>query len=125
MSVDLDAATDAGRIVLVPEQYADDGDAYTLAGVTRPVPTTAPVVTALVPSTLATTDAPTMVLVQGSDFVLGDRVVFGGLTPSTSYHDDSELAVIVDPSDWSAGAVNVLVGYSSRGPSNALPFTFT
>jgi IPT/TIG domain len=125
MSVDLSTATDDGVLVLAPEQYVSDGDAYTLEGVTRPVPTTASTITTLVPDTAATSDPPLDVLVQGSDFVHGDRVVFGGATPPTSYHTDSELAVRVNPADWSAGALSVLVGYSTRGPSNAVPFTIT
>jgi hypothetical protein len=125
MSVDLAQATDAGVLVLAPDQWTSDGDAFTLDGVSRPAPTTAPTVTTLVPATAQTGDAPLEVLVQGSGFAYGDRVVFGGATPPTSFHSDGELAVQVDPSRWSAGTLQVLVGWSSRGPSNALPFTLT
>jgi hypothetical protein len=121
---DYAAAVAEGRLVLEPDQFTDDGDAYTLAGVSRP-PAGTPVVSTLSPNTLATSDPPSEVLVQGSDFAPGDRVVFGGSTPPTSFHSDTELAVQVDPADWSAGVVQVLVGYTTRGPSNELPFTFT
>lgn len=121
----LETALDMGVAVLDPASWTDDGDAYTIVGVSRPVPTTAPVVTALVPATLATDDPPTEVLVQGSDFMREDRVVFGGATPPTSFHSDTELAVYVTPAQWSAGVVAVLVGWSSRGPSDAVDFTWT
>lgn len=121
----IDYSATRGVIVLVDDEWNDDGDAYTVAGVSRPEPTTPPVVSALVPDTAAHTDAPLDVLVQGSDFVHGDRVLFGGASPPTSYHDDTELAVRIDPTDWSAGSLDVRIGYSSRGPSNALPFAIT
>jgi hypothetical protein len=121
----IDLADTRGVIVVVDDQWRDDGDAYTLTGASRPAPTDAPVVTALVPSTLSVTDPETDVLVQGSGFVLGDRVVFGGATPPTGYHDDTELAIRVSPKGWLPGVVDVGVGYSTRGPSNALPFTVT
>jgi hypothetical protein len=118
-----DAVT-KGVAVLDPASWTDDGDAYTVQGVSRPVPTSAPVLGALVPSTLAT-DAPAQdVLVQGSGFVRGDRVVFGGATPPTSFHSDTELAVRADPSAWQAGVIQVSV-HGSRGPSDAVDFTWT
>lgn len=125
LGADWAAAQQRGVAVLDPDSYTDDGDAYTLAGVSRPTPTQAPTVTALVPATAKVTDAPLEVLVQGTGFVHGDRVSFGGATPPTSYHSDKELAVRINPAQWSAGAVNVMVAYSTRGPSNTSPFTFT
>jgi hypothetical protein len=114
----------AGVAVLDPDSWSDDGDAYTVQGVSRP-PAGAPTIGALVPATLAVTDPPQELLVQGSDFAREDRVMFGGATPPTSFHSDTELAIRVDPGQWSAGTVQVLVAYSSRGPSNAAPFTLT
>lgn len=122
---DWGAAQAAGVAVLDPDTYTSDGDAYTVEGVSRPVPTDAPTVTALVPDTAAVTDAPLTVKVQGTGFMRQDRVVFGGATPPTSYITDTEMSVHVDPAQWQAGVVQVLVGWSSRGPSNGLPFTFT
>lgn len=121
----IDLADTRGVLVVVDDGWVDDGDAYTLEGVSRPAPTAAPTVTSLVPDTAVHTDPPLDVLVKGTGFVLGDRVVFGGSTPPTSYHDDTELQVRLDPSRWQAGTLDVLVGWSSRGPSNALPFTVT
>jgi hypothetical protein len=118
-------AATRGVLVLVEGQWSDDGDAYTLEGVSRPTPTSAPVVTTLVPDTVVHTAAPLDVLVQGAGFMRDDRVVFGGATPPTSYHSDDELAVRLNPADWAPGTLDVLVGWSSRGPSNAVPFTVT
>jgi hypothetical protein len=114
-----------GVAVLDPSSWHDDGDAYTLAGVSRPAPTGPPAVTGTTPSTFAHTAPPTELLVQGSDFTPDCRVSFGGATPPTSFHDDTELAIQVNPGDWSAGTFQVMVAYSSRGPSNAVPFTVT
>jgi hypothetical protein len=114
-----------GVAVLYGKGYTSDGDAYTLAGVSRPVPTTPPVVTALNPNTLPVTAPATAVLINGSDFTRDCRVSFGGATPPTSFHSDTELEVTINPADWSAGIVQVLVAWSDRGPSNAVDFTFT
>lgn len=125
---DPDWFTDAvaqGVLVTREDGWADDGDAYTLAGVARPVPTDAPVVTAVAPATAAVIDAPLDVIVTGTGFTRECRVVFGGATPPTSFHSDTELQVRVDPADWSAGVVQVGVGFSDRGPSDTVPFTFT
>lgn len=118
-------ACEVGVAVLDPTSWSDDGDAYTLLGVSRPVPTTAPVVNACAPATLAQDDPAQEVLVQGSGFMREDRVVFGGATPPTGYHTDTELAVWVDPSKWQPGTLDVLVGWSTRGPSNRTTFDIT
>jgi hypothetical protein len=116
-----DAVT-KGVAVLDPASWTDDGDAYTVQGVSRPVPTSAPVLGALVPSTLAT-DAPAQdVLVQGSGFVRGDRVVFGGSTPPTSFHSDTELAVRIRPQRLAGGRPSRLGARLHAGPSDPLDF---
>lgn len=126
--VDPDWYTDAvarGVLVVLPGTYASDGDAYTVQGVSRPVPTGPPVVSSLAPDTAAVTDPPMAVLITGSDFTRECRVSFGGATPPTSFHSDTELEVEINPADWSAGVIQVLVAWSDRGPSDAVPFTFT
>lgn len=124
MGYPVDLGTSAGRIVIDADAPPLDGDAFTLDGVVRPEPGT-PVIDALVPDTCAADDDPLRVVINGSDFAYGDRVVFGGATPPTEFVSDDELAVVIDPADWSAGALTVLVGWSSRGPSNAVTFTVT
>jgi hypothetical protein len=114
-----------GVAVLDPASWSSDGDAYTLAGVSRPVPAGAPQVSALDPATLAVSDEPQQVLVMGSDFTRDCRVSFGGATPPTSFHTDTELAVRVNPGDWQPGTIAVRVAYSSRGPSDAQDFVWT
>jgi hypothetical protein len=121
----IDRSATRGVLVISDDEWVDDGDAYTLEGVSRPTPTSAPTVTSLLPATAVSGDPPLDVLVKGTGFVHGDRVVFGGSTPPTSYHSDDELAVRFDPADWQPGVLAVLVGWSSRGPSNAVDFTVT
>jgi hypothetical protein len=130
VSVDLAAATSAGVLVLTPDQWAGDGDAYTVKGASRATPTTPPTVASVTPNTIKagkppTGGAPFTLHVTGTKFVHGDRVSFGGATPPTSYVSDTELTVPVDPSHWQAGQVGVMVAYSTRGPSGSVPFTFT
>jgi|SRR4051812_43273128 hypothetical protein len=115
----------AAGVLVGRDGYADDGDAYTLAGVSRPVPTSSPTITALTPATFAHTDPPTTVTITGTGFVHGDRVVFGGATPATNYHDDTELEVRVNPADWQPGDLSVLIAWSTRGPSAPVTFTVT
>jgi hypothetical protein len=124
LGADWAAAQARGVAVLDPGSWSDDGDAYTLAGVSRPAPG-APTVASLSPATLAVTAKPQEIAVTGTDFARGDRLSFGGATPPTNFHSDTELAVWIDPARWQAGQVGVLVAYSTRGPSNSVPFTFT
>jgi hypothetical protein len=112
-------------VLIVGPGYTEDGDAYTLEGVSRPVPTVAPAITALNPATIAHTAPKTVVTITGTGFMRSDRVVFGGATPPTNFHSDTELAVEFDPSKWSPGDLSVLIGWSSRGPSNVSTFTVT
>ena len=125
MPADLAADQARGVAVLDPNSWTSDGDAYTVQGVSRPKPTAAPTVGALIPNTAKITDAPVTVRITGTGFVLGDRVVFGGATPPTSYVTDTEVRVRIDPKQWKAGVVQAMVGYTTRGPSNSLPFTWT
>lgn len=105
--------------------WTDDGDAYTVQGVSRPAPTGAPVLSSLAPSTLPVDDPPTLLVLTGSGFTREDcRVVFGGAGPPTSFHTGTELAAAINPPDWSAGTIKVQV-WSDRGPSAALDFTWT
>lgn len=124
MSYPADLGVGAGRIVVPNTGYSDDGDAYTLKGVTRPPPGK-PTITSLTPNTAVHTAQPLTVKITGTNFARTDRVSIGGATPPTQFHSDKELAVDLDPRQWSAGALNVLVAYGTRGPSNALPFTVT
>lgn len=124
MSYPADLGTTEGRIVVPNTGYSDDGDAYTLGGVTRPPPGT-PTITSLNPNTAVHTDAPLRVTITGTDFARADRVMFGGATPPTQFRTDTELAVDVDPRQWQPGTLTVLVAVSSRGPSNAVDFTVT
>lgn len=114
-----------GVAVLDPSSWTDDGDAYTVRGVSRPTPTQPPTITDMTPDSLPASDPPTTVRIIGTDFVHGDRVSFGGATPPTSFLSDSELEVPVNPADWSRGEIDVQIAYTSRGPSNTMRFDFT
>jgi len=112
-------------VLIVGPGYTEDGDAYTLEGVCRPVPTTAPVIAGVAPATFAHTDPPTTLVVTGTGFMRADRIMFGGATPPTNFHSDTELSFEVKPSQWSAGTVGVAIAWSSRGPSNIVDFVIT
>ena len=125
MGYPADLGTGEGRIVIDADAPTLDGDAYTLAGVSRPVPTVPPAITALTPNSVAHTADPLRVVVSGSDFMHGDVVMFGGATYPTEFVSDDELAIEIDPGDWSPGVLKVFVVWSSRGPSNTVDFTVT
>lgn len=119
-----DLGVGEGRIVIPNTGYRDDGDAYTVQGVSRPAPGT-PNITALTPATIAHTAQPLTVKITGTNFALGDVVTFGGASPPTQFHNDKELAVNIDPRKWSAGQLDVQVAMSTRGPSNRVQFAVT
>jgi hypothetical protein len=113
-----------GFVVVDGMAYSHDGDAYTLAGVTRPPPEGSPVVTELVPDTFVIGSPSTWLSVKGSGFSRDTRIVFAGHAERTDFVDSGELQTLIDTRYWSGpGEVETRVYDPKRGQSNALPFT--
>jgi hypothetical protein len=125
VSLDYPGAVQAGVLVVEPDGFSSDGDAYTLEGVSRPAPTGPPTLTTLNPASVAIASLPRNVDITGSGFTRECKVLFGVASPVTQYVSDKTLRFRLDPASWQPGAVNVVVNSGDRGASNALPLTLT
>lgn len=126
MSGDWAAAQAAGVAVLDPAGWSDDGDAYTLAGVSRPPPAGRPELTTLVPNTMVVGGPDVTLHCQGTGFVRACRIVFAGRPERTDFTDDTDVSTHITSALWGApDTVQVQVFDPARGASAALPFTFT
>jgi hypothetical protein len=126
VSADWAAAQARGVAVLDPSSYQDDGDFYTLEGVSRPVPTGPPVLSALNPDTMPAAGPDVTLDCQGSGFSPDTVIAFGGRAERTDHVDDQHVKTgIRGGGMWAPGTVQVAVASEGRGSSQSLPFTFT
>lgn len=85
----------------------------------------APALTDMNPNSAAVTDAPVLVTLTGSNFIGGlTRVIFGEGDLEPRVEDPSKLYIIVDPSVFEAGTVQVSV-YNGDYTTDEMTFTFT
>ena len=116
-------ATDEGVLVLYPELYTSDGDAYTLAGVSRPKPTGKPVLTSLNPTQYQIGTPSVTLHCLGSGFDRECIIAFAGVPERTDFHDDTDISTVIDSRYWtSADTVEVRVVNAARGGSQLLDF---
>jgi hypothetical protein len=117
-------ATAAGVLPLVDGGgYTSDGDAYTLAGVSRPAPTGPPVLTSLNPAEFVIGSPSVALHCIGSGFTRDCVIAFAGRAERTDYHSDTDVSTFIDTAVWKgADTVSVCVVSESRGGSKALDF---
>jgi hypothetical protein len=119
-------ACEAGVAVLAGGGYSSDGDAYTVQGVGRPVPTGRPVLDALAPATMAAADPDTALSCQGSGFTRDCAIAFAGRLERTDFISDTELSTVITGGGmWAPGTQPVQVVSEGRGSSDSQTFTFT
>lgn len=120
------AAAQAVGVAVLDRSYTSDGDAYTVAGVSRPLPTGKPVLDSLNPDTFNVGDPSVAVHAIGSGFTRDCRIVFAGHAEPTDFHTDTDLSTFLNAASWQgADIVQVSVYSEQRGSSAALPFTIT
>lgn len=124
-----DPWTDAqakGVAVLDAASYSSDGDAYTIQGATKPVPTGRPVLSSLGPATMVASGPSKTVVCTGSGFTRDCRIVFAGRVERTDFITDTQLSTVITGGGmWAAGTQPVQVAAEGRGSSQAQTFTFT
>jgi hypothetical protein len=120
------AAAQAVGVAVLDRSYTSDGDAYTVQGVSRPVPTGPPVLGSLSPATWKLGDPSVAVHALGSGFTRDCRVVFAGQAEPTDFHSDTDLSTFLNAAAWhGADTVQVSVHAPGRGDSAELPFSIT
>jgi IPT/TIG domain-containing protein len=117
----------AKGVLVVPGMgWTDDGDAYTVKGVSRPVPTGRPVLTSIVPETLPVDPPDIFLTCIGTGFTRDCYIRFAGQSERTDFINDTELRTVIKGEYWQAPATVAVTVYSEdRGSSDALPFIFT
>ena len=117
-------ATAAGVLPLVdPGSYSSDGDAYTLAGVSRPAPTGPPVLTSLNPTEFVIGSPSVALHCTGSGFTRDCFISFAGQAERTDYHSDTDVSTFIDSTVWKgADTVAVSVVSQTRGGSKPVEF---
>jgi hypothetical protein len=123
----LTEATALGVLPLVdPGSYSSDGDAYTLAGVSRPAPTGKPVVTSLEPAEFVIGSPSVVLHCKGSGFTRDCFIAFAGQAERTDYHSDTDVSTVIDAAVWKGpDTVAVSVVSQTRGGSTPLEFEIT
>lgn len=119
----LTEATDAGVLVIADGDYTSDGDAYTLAGVSRPSPTGKPVLTSLNPTQYQIGSPSVTLHCIGSGFDRDCVIAFAGHAERTDFHNDTDVSTLIDSQYWTAAdTVRVAVVSEARGGSAAIDF---
>lgn len=123
MSDWLSDATGQGVWALADSGYTSDGDAYTVAGVTRPPPTGKPVLTSVEPPQFVVGSPSVALHCLGSGFTRECFIAFAGQPERTDFHDDTDVSTLIDTRYWgSADTVKVAVASMTRGGSQTLDF---
>jgi hypothetical protein len=126
----LEAATTIGVLPQALPQadggWTSDGDAYTLAAVTQPVPTGKPVLTSLDPTEFVIGSESVALHCHGTGFTRDCFIAFAGHAERTDYHDDTDVSTFIDSAVWvGADVVQVAVVSETRGGSESLDFAIT
>jgi hypothetical protein len=104
--------------------WRSDGDAYTVAGVARPVPTGPPVLMSLNPAEYVIGSPSVAVHCIGSGFTSDCFIAFAGQAERTDFHSDTDVSTFIDGALWTgADTVDVAVVSQSRGGSKSQQFT--
>ena len=124
MTEQLEAATEIGVWPQVAGGYTSDGDAYTLAGVSRAPATGKPVLDSLSPAQFTIGSASVALHCQGSGFDRDCVIAFAGRPERTDFHSDTDISTFIDSALWQGpDVVQVSVVSSTRGGSASLDFT--
>lgn len=119
----LDDATALGAWPQAAGGYTSDGDAYTLTGVSRPVPTGKPVLTSLTPTEFVVGSPSVVLHCHGTGFTRDCFIAFAGQAERTDYHSDTDVSTVIDSAVWNGpDTVNVSVVSQARGGSTPQVF---
>jgi hypothetical protein len=116
-------ATAAGVWPLEGGGYTTDGDAYTIAGVTRPPPTGKPVLTSLTPTEFVIGSPSVALHCIGTGFTRDCVIAFAGRAERTDFHNDKDISTFIDSELWTGpDVVKVAVVSQERGGSQTIDF---
>ena len=119
----LDEATDLGVWPQAVGGYTSDGDAYTLAGVSRPAPTGKPDLTTIEPPQFVIGSPSVVLHCYGSGFTRDCFIAFAGQAERTDFHDDTHVSTLIESQYWtSPDVVKVAVASQARGGSKTMDF---
>ena len=120
----LEEATLAGVLPLNDQGgYSSDGDAYTLQGVSRPVPTGKPVLTSVEPTEFVIGSPSVALHAKGTGFTRDCFIAFAGQAERTDFHSDTDVSTFIDSKLWNGpDTVMVSVVSQSRGGSTPIEF---
>lgn len=121
-----DWLTDATALGVWPQAiggYTSDGDAYTVAGVTRPPPTGKPVLTSLTPTEFVVGSPSVVLHCKGSGFTRDCFIAFAGQAERTDFHSDTDVSTVIESQYWT-GPDTVSVSVASMARGGSAPMTF-
>jgi hypothetical protein len=103
--------------------WSSDGDAYTVAGVSRPAPTGPPVLTSLNPTEYVVGSPSVVLHCIGTGFTRDCFIAFAGQAERTDFHSDTDVSTVIDGKLWT-GADTVAVSVVSQSRGGSKPQTF-